>query len=238
MSENSLAVVGGSLENNANLRVESNSSIVVQGDLNNNAKLIVSLPSSASSYPVGVRVEGDLVESSDGVFVLVFNFDKKKRGASQTVAVNVTGYLHLNGTISLKLTSQPPQGSTTMTIISYNENQNANISSSQIQIVPNYNGSSCDTITSQVVNQQGSLGVAFTSILRNKCASGKNLGLMIDLSVGIPVGLALILGLSCSLLQSEKKKIRKKHGNTCITDERRQLEIIISVSSKKKQSLT
>ena len=62
----------------------------------------------------------------------------------------------------------------------------------EVQVIPNYNGSSCDTISSQAINQQGSLGISLTSTFGNKCNGGKNLGLIIGLSVGIPCGVGLI----------------------------------------------
>ena len=79
-------------------------------------------------------------------------------------------------------------------LISYNCSQQVNISSSQIQVTPNYNNSECDTINSQTINQQGSLGVSLTSSIGNKCNGGKNLGVIIGLSVGIPCA-AIAVGL-------------------------------------------
>ena len=76
----------------------------------------------------------------------------------------------------------------------------------KMQVNPNYNGSSCDTINSQTVNQQGSLGVSFTSTIGNKCNGGKSLGLIIGLSVGIPCGVILVTLIAIAIAKQRKKK--------------------------------
>ena len=83
------------------------------------------------------------------------------------------------------LDTQPQQGATNLQFISYN----CSISSSQIQVIPNYNGSNCDTINSQTINQPNSLAVSLTSTIGNKCNGGNNLGVIIGLSVGIKVNI-------------------------------------------------
>ena len=75
---------------------------------------------------------------------------------------------------------------------------------------PNYNGSSCDTIHSQAINQPGTLGVSLTSTLGNKCNGGNNLGLIVGLSVGIPVFVILLLGI-ITFVSRKKKKNRLKN---------------------------
>ena len=90
-------------------------------------------------------------------------------------------------------------------------------SSSQIGVIPNYNGSSCDTINSQTINQPNSLGVSIISTLGNKCNGGNNLGLIIGLSVGIPCGLIIILGGSIAAYHySRKKEFNQKIDNLAI----------------------
>ena len=126
--------------------------------------------------------------------------------SNKSSPLNVGGCVSINGNISLNLETQPQQGTTNLQVISYNCSQQVNISSSQIQVIPNYNGSSCDTINSQTINQPGSLGVSLTSTLGIKCNGGNNLGLIIGLSVGIPCGLIVILGGSLAAYHYSRKK--------------------------------
>ena len=73
------------------------------------------------------------------------------------------------------------------------------------------NGSSCDTINSQTINQPNSLGVSLTTTLGNKCSGGNNSGLIIGLAVGIPCVMVLILGGSVAAYRySRKKEFDKK----------------------------
>ena len=114
----------------------------------------------------------------------------------------------------MNLETQPQQGTTNLQVISYNCTQQVNVSSSQIQVIPNYNGSSCDTINSQAINQPNSLGVSIKSTLGNKCNGGNNLGLIIGLSVGIPFGVFITLGISLAAYQySRKKEFDQKMDN-------------------------
>ena len=77
--------------------------------------------------------------------------------------------------------------------------------SSQIQLKPNYNGSSCDTINSQAINQPNSLGVSITSTLGNKCNGGSApLGVIIGLSVGVPCA-CLIVALVGLLIKKKRE---------------------------------
>ena len=112
----------------------------------------------------------------------------------------------MNGNISLNLQTQPQQGTTNFQVISYNCSQQVNISSQQIQVIPSYNGSECDTINSQAINQPGSLVVSLTSTIGNKCNSGNNLGLIIGLSVGIPSALILAVSVVIFILKMKQNK--------------------------------
>ena len=198
LSANTTTFVQGNLENNANLNISSNSSLVVQGNVTNNANLNISTQST-------VVIEGVFVQSSGGK--TTFTFNPSSSNSSQTsVPIKVNGCVSINGNVSLNLETQPQQGTTNLQIISYNCSQQANISSSQIQVIPNYNGSSCDTINSQANNQPNSLGVSLTSTLGNKCNGGKNLGLIIGLAVGIPCGIALIVSISIVILKSKQNR--------------------------------
>ena len=80
--------------------------------------------------------------------------------------------------------------------------------------IPNYNGSSCDTINSQAINQPNSLEVSLTSTLGNKCNGGNNLGLIIGLSVAIPCGMVIFLGVSLAAYHySRNKEFNQKMKN-------------------------
>ena len=140
-----------------------------------------------------------------------------------------SGCVSLNGNISLNLETQPQQGTKNLQIISYNCSQQVNISSSQIQVIPNYNSSSCDTINSQPLNQQGSLGVSITSILGNKCNEGKNIGLIVGLAIGTPVLAAIVVTL---LVAYFRKKQERKARETVREMEMKNLSMSLPKPSK------
>ena len=179
---------GGTITNNGELVFGENSTIFIQGSLNNNASLNISSSSS-------VIVQGNFSQGSGGQTVFTFNPQQNNKSSP----LNVGGCVSINGNVSLNLQTQPLQGTTNFQVISYNCSQQVNISSSQIQVIPNYNGSECDTINSQTINQPNSLGISLTSTIGNKCIGGKNLGLIIGLAVGIPCGIVLTLGISLAV---------------------------------------
>ena len=146
-------------------------------------------------------IQGNFIQTSNGNLVFVISSNNNKSSS-----LNVGGCVSINGNISLSLETQPQQGTTNFQIISYNCSQQVNISSSQIQVIPNYNGSSCDTINSQAIDQPNSLGLSITSTLGNKCNGGNNLGLIIGLAVGIPSGLIVIFAVSLAILKSKQNR--------------------------------
>ena len=184
------------LTNTGEIVVIGNTTTFVQGNFENNANLNISGNSS-------FIISGNFTQSSQGQIVFTFNPQQNNNNSSP---LNVGGCVSVNGNISLNLETQPQQGTTNFQVISYNCSQQLNISSSQIQVIPNYNGSSCDTINSQSINQQGILGVSITSTLGNKCNGGNNLGLIIGLSVAIPCGLVLIVSVLIVILKSKQKR--------------------------------
>ena len=190
----------GTVTNTGELILSGNTTTFIQGSLDNNANLNISSSSS-------IVVQGNFTQSSGGQIVFTFNPQQNNNINNKSAPLNVGGCVSINGNISLNLETQPQQGTTNFQVISYNCSQQVNISSSQIQVVPNYNGSSCDTINSQSINQQGSLGVSITSSLGNKCNGGKNLGLIIGLAVGIPI--ATIFFVSVIVVVSQRKRERK-----------------------------
>ena len=193
----------GALVNTGEIVVNGNTTTLIEGNFENNANLNISSGSS-------VVVAGNLTQASGGQIVFTFNPQQNNKSSP----LNVGGCVSINGNISLNLETQPQQGTTNFQVISYNCSQRVNISSSQIGVIPNYNGSSCDTINSQAINQPNSLGVSLISTLGNKCNGGKNLGLVIGISVGIPCGMVLALGLSLAAYQySRKKEFNQKMDN-------------------------
>ena len=184
----------GTFTNTGEIVVSGNTTTFVEGNLNNNARLNIS---SGSRFVV----QGNFSQTSQGE--IVFNFNPQQNN-NKSSPLNVGGCVSINGNISLNLETQPQQGTTNFQVISYNCSQQLNISSSQIQVNPNYNGSSCDTINSQSINQPNSLGVSLTNTLGNKCSGGMNLGLIIGLSVGIPSALAIIVAISIVILKSKQ----------------------------------
>ena len=170
--------------------MSGNITTLIQGNFENNANMNISSGST-------VLIQGNFTQSSGGQIVFTFN---QQQNNNKSSPLNVEGCVSINGNISLNLQTQPQQGTTNLQVISYNCSQQVNISSSQIQVTPNYNGSSCDTINSQTINQPDSLAVSLTSTIGNKCNGGNNLGLIIGLSVGIPCGIALIVAISVVIL--------------------------------------
>ena len=170
-----------------------NTTTLIEGNLQNNASLNITSGS-------GIVVQGNFSQSSGGQIVFTVN---PQQNNNKTVPLNVGGCVSVNGNINLNLQTQPQQGTTNLQVISYNCSQQVNISSSQIQVVPNYNGSQCDTINSQAINQQGSLGVSIISTLGNKCGGGTSLGLVIGLAIGLPI-LAIII--VCAVIFAVKTK--------------------------------
>ena len=198
VSSNTTAVISGNVTNLAEIIVSGNSAALIKGNFNNSANLNISTGAAAV-------IEGNFTQTSSGQITFVFNPSSQQQVNNKSAPLNVQGCVSINGNISLNLQTQPQQGTTNFQVISYNCSQQANISSSQIQVIPNYNGSSCDTINSQAINQQGSLGISLTSTLGNKCNGGNNLGLIIGLSVGIPCGMVL-LGVSLAVHHYFKNK--------------------------------
>ena len=186
----------GTLTNNAELILNGNTTTLVEGNLQNNANLSISSGST-------VVVQGNFSQSSGGQTVFTFN---QQQNNNKSSSLNVGGCVSVNGNISLNLQTQPQQGTTNLQVISYNCSQQVNISSSQIQVIPNYNGSSCDTINSQAINQQGSLGISLTSTFGDKCNGGTNLGLVIGLAVGIPCVVIVLVTTIISLFKIKKRR--------------------------------
>ena len=163
-------------------------------------------------------VEGNFGQTSNGTIQFIVD---SNTGNSKSSPLNVGGCISINGSITVNLETQPQQGTSNMQLISYNCSQQVNISSSQIQVIPNYNGSSCDTINSQTINQQGSLGVSITSTLGNKCNGGKNLGLIIGLAVGIPcaaIAVGAVIGYLRWRQNTELDRRLEKLGNQMRTN--------------------
>ena len=192
----------GTLTNNGEIVVSGNTTTLVEGNFNNNGNFTIVGNSS-------IFISGNFTQTSGGQIVFTFN-PSSSQNNNKTSGLNVGGCVSINGNISLNLETQPQQGTTNFQVISYNCTQQVNISSSQIQVNPNYNGSSCDTINSQAINQPGSLGISLTSTLGNKCNGGKSLGLIIGLSVGIPLFvIILVVSLVAITKYNRKKKMNK-----------------------------
>ena len=198
--ENTTVIIQGNEINNGNLSVSLNSVVFIQGNITNNGN------ASFSENSLTV-IQGVFIQNSGGETTFTYN-PSSSNSSKASAPLVVGGCVSINGNISLNLQTQPQQGTTNLQIISYNCSQQVNISSSQIQVIPNYNGSSCDTINSQAINQPDSLGVSLTSTLGNKCngGNGKNLGVIIGLSVGIPCGLTLTTFIIISILRRKQGK--------------------------------
>ena len=147
-------------------------------------------------------IAGNFSQTSNGTIVFVISANSNNNKSS---SLNVEGCVSINGNISLNLQTQPQQGTTNLQVISYNCSQQVNVSSSQIGIIPKYNGSECDTINSHVINQPNSLGVSLTSALGNKCGGKVDLGLIIGISVGFPLASAVV-GLVIFIMKKKQQK--------------------------------
>ena len=190
----------GTLTNTGEILLSGNTTTFVVGNLKNNASLNVSSESV-------IVIEGNFTQSSGGQIVFTLGSSSQQQNNSNSAPLKVNGCVSVNGNISLNLETQPQQGTTNLQVISYNCSQQVSVLSSQIQVTPNYNGSSCDTINSQSINQPNSLGISLTSTIGNKCNGGKNIGLIVGLSIGIPILAATVVTLL--LVYFRKKEERK-----------------------------
>ena len=194
----------GTITNNAEIVLSGNTTTFVEGSFSNNANLNFS---SGSSF----FVSGNFTQSTTGQIMFTFN---PKQNNNNSSPLNVGGCVSINGNINLNLQTQPQQGTTNFQVISYNCTQQVNISSSQIQVIPNYNGSSCDTINSEASNSPGIIGVSLSSTLGNKCGGRISMALLLGLAIGIPCGVILIVGLSIGAsIYNRKKTYAKKMRN-------------------------
>ena len=153
----------------------------IKGNFANNANVIL------SSVKTSINVSGNYTDSSSSI--LSFGVQ-----SNSSAKMNVNGGAQVNGILELNLTVQPKQGVTVFILIDLGNSKKRiqsltpNVNDSQIQVVPNYNGSECDTITSQIVNQPTGIGVTLTTTLGNKCGGGGGLplGAIIGIAVEIP----------------------------------------------------
>ena len=186
--------------------VSGNSSALVQGNFINNATLNITSGST-------IFVQGNFAQNSQGQ--IIFTFTPSQNNDKSAPVLNVQGCVLFNGNITLNLLSQPQPGTTILQVINYNCSQQVNLSSLHIQLNTNYNGSECDTINPQATIQPGIVEISIFSTLGNKCGGGKNLGVIIGLSVGIPLAL-LLIGLCVFFaiaLKRKKKKEEKEEFN-------------------------
>ena len=171
--------------------------------------LTVNSPNFEISTNSTVIVQGNLTQTPMGTIIV--NYTNSSQN-NKTVPLNVEGCVSLKGNITVNLQTQPQQGTSQVQIISYSCSQQANISSSQVQVVPNYNGSSCDTIDSKTLSHSNSFGVSLTSTLGNKCKSGGvSKGLLIGLSVAIPCVVILITAAIIGVLV-HRRNVRLKRA--------------------------
>eukprot|EP01091_Cochliopodium_minus_P004626 TRINITY_DN1451_c1_g1_i6.p1 TRINITY_DN1451_c1_g1~~TRINITY_DN1451_c1_g1_i6.p1 ORF type:complete len:930 (-),score=162.17 TRINITY_DN1451_c1_g1_i6:271-3060(-) len=125
---------------------------------------------------------GNLSQTTDSNIIFTVNVNENKSGK-----LNVTGCVSINGTITLVLDAKPQQNSTYQ-IISYTCQQPVKLNDNQIEIIKNYKNSKCDKYNSNPSSTISTLSVSLSSA--DGC--GKNLGLIIGLSVGIPIALISI----------------------------------------------
>ena len=189
VSESSKVIVQGNLTNSGVMEITENSTAKIVGNFDNSASLNLTTTSST------VIVQGNYTQPENGVVSFGVNL-------TSNAQINVSHSVQINGTVQMCLNEQLPTGATTtFFLINYGTGSKRrsvinvslpNVSNSQIKVVPNYNMSTCDLYSAQVVNMQGSLGVALTRSFSGKCG-GANIGLIIGLSVGIPLFTILVL---------------------------------------------
>ena len=102
------------------------------------------------------------------------------------------GAFFLKGNISVDLNTRPQQGVMNFHLISFNCSQQT--PAPVINVAPNYNGSDCDTITTQGTSTSEGIAVTIISSFGVKCG-GKvfRLGIVIGLCVGVLLFAAIIL---------------------------------------------
>ena len=211
ISANSSAIIEGDIDNSANITITESSSVCVEGNFNNLGQFNLS-ESSAASVQGNVNNNASISLTSPNSLVSVKgNFSQPQEGLisfglslSENAKMNISGNAAISGTIQLNLTAQLPSG-TSMTFILINFGSSIsrrvsvipNITNSQIQVVPSYKGSSCDSINAQAVNHAGSFQVVLTSSVGSKCGGGLSVGAVIGISLGCAaafgVGLVIVL---------------------------------------------
>ena len=150
-----------------------------------------------------VLIDGNLNQTSDSTLVIILS-NENKNGA-----LNVTGCVTINGNISLILNQEISNGNETFALISYNCSENINISNSQVVVDANYENSKCDSIISQVNNNQNSLSVSISSIKGKNCGKKISSGVIIGIIFGVVgVGLVVVAIISV-ILYRRRREINK-----------------------------
>jgi hypothetical protein len=153
-----------------------------------------------------VIIDGNFNQSSDSNLVIILSSSNKNG------AVNVTGCVSINGNISLVLNQQVTNGNETFSLISYNCNENLSISDTQIVVDPKYQNSQCDTIKTQINNNQNSLSVSISST-SNKCGKKISSGAILGIIFAV-IGVALIIVVIISVLLYQRRRNTKKMVKT------------------------
>ena len=172
--------------------------IVILGNFNNTGEMSLYAGSS-------VLVEGCFCQSPSANLNLSFIPSKNR---TQQVPLVVQDLVTLQGSVTVNIQSQPNQATTNYTLIFFNSTQQSSLSSTQINVVPNYNGSNCDTISSQTINQPNTLGISITTSFGSKCGGGptSSLGLILGLTIGLLCAAVIVTTLILIALRKKEEE--------------------------------
>lgn len=124
--------------------------------------------------------------------------------------INITGSLILDGKIQINLNARPNKTVITLLLFNFTSSPNS-VKTSQIKVESKYANSKCDKTTYSVNNQPSSLSVSLHFDFNGNCRA--NLGLIIGLSVGIPLFLILLVLVTLFLIRIHNNRKAEEFAN-------------------------
>eukprot|EP01091_Cochliopodium_minus_P014253 TRINITY_DN4803_c0_g3_i1.p1 TRINITY_DN4803_c0_g3~~TRINITY_DN4803_c0_g3_i1.p1 ORF type:complete len:392 (+),score=79.15 TRINITY_DN4803_c0_g3_i1:413-1588(+) len=149
-----------------------------------------------------IIIQGNLNQTSNSNIIITLN---KKNIDQNSPYLNVSGCINLGGNITLILEERPQISSTNdILLFKYNCSQTTIIlAQSQFKVESTYKKKECDKIGTNLLNQQNSLSVSLSTTLNSNCKP--KLGLIIGLSVGVPLFLLLVSAVVVLLIRFHSK---------------------------------
>ena len=159
----SQVIVTGDFTANYLVAISGDSSLQVQGNFYNN------FDAGIINTTASMLVTGNYMDTSSSVFCFAVC-------PSNSTKLVVTGDVQFTGIIQLYIPTQLPQGSVSFTLITFGSGTTPSLTNSQIRVLPVYALSNCDTISTQIVNQPGKIGVTVSTTHGNNCGGSSTSG--------------------------------------------------------------